>query len=128
MTGTTNLPLALVIRDIRTFHAAGEALLSKPTRLIVVPAKAGACAQATECLVSALRVEADEKAAFDRSDHFRQHLDEFVDAAAGRVRDKDDVLVLDRKLLRQQVGFGVPQVEAVDDRRGARRRPSRDRL
>jgi hypothetical protein len=44
------------------------------------------------------------------------------------VGNKDDVLILDREFLSQQVRFAVPQVKTINDRRNRARRSAAYRL
>jgi hypothetical protein len=65
---------------------------------------------------SALAVLADQKTGYNRSRDIVQQCGELVGPYSWGVRDKDHVLVLDWELLRQEVGFAVSEIEAIDDR------------
>src|SRR5215471_9883937 len=54
--------------------------------------------------------------------------EEFIDLRRRGVCDKDHVFVSDRKLLCEQVGLAVPEIEPVDDWRDLPTCGGRDRL
>jgi hypothetical protein len=52
----------------------------------------------------------------------------FIDLREFSVCDKNDVLVVNRELAGQRIGFCIAEIKAVNDRRYAVRRPACDRL
>jgi len=60
---------------------------------------------------------ADQQAGYDRTGNGLEKGEQLLDLYGPGVGDKDDVLVANRKLVGQQVGGGVGEVEPVGDRR-----------
>src|SRR5215471_1461261 len=77
---------------------------------------------------SAVSIMARHEAGDDGPGDLIERREEFVDLRRGGVGDKNHVLVVHRELLREQIGFAVPEVETVDDRRDALSRRGRYRL
>ena len=61
----------------------------------------------------------DDDAGDDRSGQCIQQGEEFLQFVQIGVSDVNDVLVVHREALREEVGFGIAQIESVDDGRGA---------
>src|ERR1700730_7840626 len=72
---------------------------------------------------SAIRRLAGQESGDHRSGDLRQGGEEFVDLPGFGVRDEDDVLVANSEFPGERVGFGIAEIEAVDDRRDAFGRP-----
>src|SRR5580704_19420652 len=77
---------------------------------------------------STFHVTTGHQAGHDWTRDLIERGEEFVDLRSRGIGDKDDVLVVDRELLRERVGFAVAEIEAIDHRRDASAGAGGDRL